>query len=127
MEWTELDFEARTWMVPAEKLKVKGELEPKPHLVPLSDQAIEIIQSMPRTDKYVFPSDTPSNINRSGLTRLLRPSSAQPSNPPCMAAARASEIGALTTRSTISAAMCLSSVCRTVSAMRLNCRIGTAR
>jgi hypothetical protein len=34
MEWTELDFEARTWMVPAEKLKVKGELEPKPHLVP---------------------------------------------------------------------------------------------
>jgi len=57
MEWTELDFEARTWMVPAEKMKIKGELEPKPHLVPLSDQAIEIIQSMPRTDKYVFPSD----------------------------------------------------------------------
>ena len=44
-------------MVPAEKMKIKGELEPKPHLVPLSDQAIEIIQSMPRTDKYVFPSD----------------------------------------------------------------------
>jgi integrase len=57
MEWTELDFEARTWMVPAEKMKIKGELEPKPHLVPLSDQAIEIIQSMPRTDKHVFPSD----------------------------------------------------------------------
>ena len=57
MEWTELDFEARTWMVPAEKMKIKGELEPKPHLVPLSDQAIEIIQSMPPTDKYVFPSD----------------------------------------------------------------------
>jgi integrase len=57
MEWTELDFEARTWMVPAEKMKIKGELAPKPHLVPLSDQAIEIIQSMPRTDKYVFPSD----------------------------------------------------------------------
>jgi integrase len=57
MEWTELDFEARTWMVPAEKMKIKGELEPRPHLVPLSDQAIEIIQSMPHTDKYVFPSD----------------------------------------------------------------------
>ena len=57
MEWTELDFEARTWMVPAEKMKIKGELEPKPHLVPLSDQAIEIIRSMPRTGKYVFPSD----------------------------------------------------------------------
>ncbi|MEH2492963.1 tyrosine-type recombinase/integrase [Bradyrhizobium sp. AZCC 2230] len=57
MEWTELDFEAKTWIVPAEKMKIKGELEPKPHLVPLSDQAIEIIQSMRRTDKYVFPSD----------------------------------------------------------------------
>ena len=57
MEWDELDFEAMTWVVPAEKMKIKGELEPKPHLVPLSDQAIEIIQSMPRTDKYVFPSD----------------------------------------------------------------------
>jgi integrase len=57
MEWTELDFEAKTWMVPAEKMKIKGELEPKPHLVPLSDQAIEIIQSMPCAGKYVFPSD----------------------------------------------------------------------
>ncbi|MBV9565301.1 MAG: integrase arm-type DNA-binding domain-containing protein, partial [Bradyrhizobium sp.] len=57
MEWTELDFEARRWMIPAEKMKIKGDLEPKPHLVPLSDQAIEIIRSMPRAGKYVFPSD----------------------------------------------------------------------
>ena len=57
IEWTELDFEAKTWLVPAEKMKIKGELEPKPHLVPLPDQAIEIIQSMPRRGNYVFPSD----------------------------------------------------------------------
>ena len=93
MEWTELDFEARTWMVPAEKIKIRGELEPKPHLVPLSDQAIEIIQSMPRTDKYVFPSDHAEEHQPFRAMRLLGPSSALPSNPPCMAAARASEIG----------------------------------
>jgi hypothetical protein len=29
---------------------------PKPHLVPLTNQAIEIIQS-PRVGRYVFPSD----------------------------------------------------------------------
>jgi integrase len=29
----------------------------KPHVVPLTDQAIEIIQSMPRVGKYVFPSE----------------------------------------------------------------------
>ena len=57
MEWDELDFGAKTWVVPAEKMKIKGELEPKPHLVPLSDQVIEIVKSMPRTGKYVFPSD----------------------------------------------------------------------
>ncbi|MEH2516338.1 integrase [Bradyrhizobium sp. AZCC 1610] len=127
MEWTELDFEARTWMVPAEKMKIKGELESKPHLVPLSDQAIEIIQSMRARISTCSPPTTPSNISRSGRTRLWGPSSALPSNPPCMAAARASEIGALTTRSTISAAKCSSSACRTASAMRLNYRIGTAR
>ena len=38
-------------------MKIKGESEPKPHLVPLSDQAIEIIKSMPRVGRYVFSSD----------------------------------------------------------------------
>jgi len=57
MEWTELDFNKKTWLIPAEKMKVKGEGEPKPHLVPLSEQALAIIQSMPRMGRYVFPSD----------------------------------------------------------------------
>ena len=57
MQWDEVDFDKETWLVPAERMKVKGQSEPKPHLVPLSKQAIEIIQSMPRDDRYVFPSD----------------------------------------------------------------------
>jgi integrase len=57
MEWDEIDFAKKTWLVPAEKMKVKGEMHGKPHLVPLSDQAVEIIKSMPRTGRYVFPSD----------------------------------------------------------------------
>ncbi|WP_029582119.1 site-specific integrase [Bradyrhizobium sp. URHD0069] len=58
MEWTELDFDKKAWLIPGEKMKIKGETaEGKPHLVPLTDQAIEIIQSMPRVGKYVFPSD----------------------------------------------------------------------
>jgi integrase len=52
MEWSELDSDAKTWRVPAHKMKMKKE-----HLVPLSDQAIAIIQSMPRVGRYVFPSD----------------------------------------------------------------------
>jgi integrase len=57
MEWTEIDFDKRTWLIPAAKMKIKGETKPKPHLVPLSDQAIEIIRSMSRVGKFVFPSD----------------------------------------------------------------------
>ncbi len=57
MEWIEIDFDKKTWLVPAQKMKIKGQDEPKDHLVPLSDQAIEIIQSMPRVGRYVFPSD----------------------------------------------------------------------
>jgi integrase len=57
MEWEEIDFDAKTWLVPAEKMKIKGHEEPKPHLVPLSDQAIAVIKSMPHVGRYVFPSD----------------------------------------------------------------------
>lgn len=57
MEWTEINFEKKTWLCPAEKMKIKGGDKPRHHLVPLSDQAIAIIQSMPKTGRYVFPSD----------------------------------------------------------------------
>ena len=52
-----------------------GALKSKLHLVPLPDQAIEIIRSMPRAGKYVFPSIMPRCISRFGQTRLLGPSS----------------------------------------------------
>lgn len=58
MEWTELDLvRKKTWLIPGEKMKIKGEGDGKPHLVPLTDQAIAIIQSMPKVGRYVFPSD----------------------------------------------------------------------
>jgi integrase len=57
MEWTEIDFTKKTWLCPAEKMKIKGGDEPKDHLVPLTGQALAIINSMPRTGRYLFPSD----------------------------------------------------------------------
>ena len=57
MEWTEIDLEKKTWLCPAEKMKIKGDGEGHPHLVPLTNQAIAIIESMPRLGRYVFPSD----------------------------------------------------------------------
>jgi integrase len=58
MEWDELDFDKKTWLIPGEKMKIKGETaDGKPHLVPLTDQAIEIIRAQPNVGKYVFPSE----------------------------------------------------------------------
>jgi integrase len=58
MEWDELDFDKKTWLIPGSKMKIKGETaDGRPHLIPLSDQAIEIIRAQSRVGKYVFPSD----------------------------------------------------------------------
>jgi integrase len=54
-EWSEFDFDAATWSIPAHKMKMK-----QAHIVPLSRQAMEILQELkPLTvmrGKYVFPS-----------------------------------------------------------------------
>ncbi|MDD2883277.1 MAG: integrase arm-type DNA-binding domain-containing protein [Rhodoferax sp.] len=54
MEWAEIDLDSAEWRIPGIKMKMKVD-----HLVPLSTQALEIIQSMkPITGarRYVFPS-----------------------------------------------------------------------
>ena len=52
-EWSEIDFEAAEWNIPAEKMKMKVA-----HLVPLCKQSIEILKDLhPLTghSRYVFP------------------------------------------------------------------------
>ena len=62
MEWIEIDFEAKVWLVPAARMK--GVLERKAngnaHTVPLSDQAIFVLEDLhPLTGHgaKVFPSE----------------------------------------------------------------------
>lgn len=53
-EWLEIDLDAAEWRIPGIKMKMKVD-----HLVPLSRQAVEILQSLqPSTGhgRYVFPS-----------------------------------------------------------------------
>ena len=52
MEWDEIDFDNKLWRIPAEKMKMT-----LPHIVPLSRQAIELLESLlPHTGRkqYVF-------------------------------------------------------------------------
>jgi len=71
-EWAEIDLEKRQWKIPAAKMKMK-----RPHIVPLSNQVIEIfksIQPVTGQGRYVFPSvrtkDRPMSENT--ITAALR-------------------------------------------------------
>lgn len=53
-EWAEIDLDLAEWRIPGSKMKMKVD-----HLVPLSTQAVEILQRMKLVSghrKYVFPS-----------------------------------------------------------------------
>jgi integrase len=49
MKWSEIDFEAATWTIPAERMK--GRVK---HRVPLSNRAVAILRDVARTDERVF-------------------------------------------------------------------------
>jgi integrase len=64
--WSEIDFTARTWTVPAARMKAGEE-----HKVPLSARAIAVLQGMPRTSDHIFPGRNGS-IGAHVLPELLQ-------------------------------------------------------
>ncbi len=71
-EWSEINFETAEWRIPAEKMKLD-----EPHIVPLSRQALEILEEM-RTltgrARYVFHSErsTQRPISENTINASLR-------------------------------------------------------
>lgn len=58
-EWSEIDLNKAEWTIPAEKMKMR-----LPHLVPLSNQALAILNELhplTGTGKYVFPGVLKNN------------------------------------------------------------------
>ena len=56
MEWDEIDYQAKVWRIPAEKMKMD-----RPHLVPLAPQVMAILEQIKQlglSDKYVFFNTT---------------------------------------------------------------------
>ncbi|MGH8062711.1 MAG: tyrosine-type recombinase/integrase [Pseudoxanthomonas sp.] len=71
-EWAEIDLEAAEWNIPATKMKMR-----QPHLVPLSKQAVAILEEMQPLSgrfQYVFPGGrSPKRpMSDNGLTAALR-------------------------------------------------------
>ncbi|MDR1487206.1 MAG: integrase arm-type DNA-binding domain-containing protein, partial [Deltaproteobacteria bacterium] len=52
-KWSEIDFETKQWVIPAEKMKMK-----RKHFVPLASQAVDILKSLQHISgdgEYLFP------------------------------------------------------------------------
>lgn len=67
--WSEIDFEAKLWTIPAERMKASRE-----HEVPLSDAAIALLKSLPRFDgvDYVFPAPRGGALSDMALSAVLK-------------------------------------------------------
>jgi integrase len=70
-EWSEIDFPAKLWRIPAEKMKMSA-----PHLVPLSEQVVTLMEELKKytgNGKYLFPGRAAGKpISDAALTAALR-------------------------------------------------------
>ncbi len=68
MRWNEINLDARTWSIPAERTK-----SDRAHVVPLSPLAVGVIASIPRVhDELVFPSQGQDARTFSGFSKAKR-------------------------------------------------------
>ncbi len=69
-QWSEIDFARAIWTAPAARMKAK-----ETHRVPLSDRAIEILQTLneTRVSDFVFPGQRPNRpLSAMSMPMLLR-------------------------------------------------------
>jgi integrase len=52
-KWSEFDLEAKTWIIPAERMKAGRE-----HRVPLSPAVLALLENLKTNDEFVFPGQT---------------------------------------------------------------------
>ena len=60
-KWEEINFQAATWTIPAERMKHEKTKPKPPHIIPLSDWAIELLTelyALTGHTPYLFPSRT---------------------------------------------------------------------
>ena len=67
--WEEIDMTAKIWTIPTERMKMEKE-----HRVPLSDEAIRLLESLPRivNSRYIFPAAHGGRMSHKLLTLLIR-------------------------------------------------------
>jgi integrase len=66
MEWSELDLEARRWVIPRHKAK-----SDRAHEVQLSDAVVALLRAQPRLGPYVFTGKTGHHVTGFGYGKRL--------------------------------------------------------
>ncbi|NEV01001.1 tyrosine-type recombinase/integrase [Bradyrhizobium uaiense] len=69
MQWSEYDAKAKIWTVPAARMKARKE-----HRIPLSDEAIAIIEKQPHLDEsdYVFASPSGGMLTDAAISAAMK-------------------------------------------------------
>lgn len=71
-EWTEIDFEKRLWQIPVARMKMK-----RPHMVPLSDQAIRLLKELRVITggfRFIFPgrNDSRKSMSEASINQVIK-------------------------------------------------------
>lgn len=67
--WSEIDFKEETFSVPPERRKDGRSV---PHVVPLSRQAQKILEALPNTGDFIFPSRAGTPVSPNSLLTAMR-------------------------------------------------------
>ena len=67
--WSEIDLANRLWIIPASRMKAGRE-----HRVPLSDDAVKLLEAQPRRDagEFVFPAPRGGQLSDAGMSALIK-------------------------------------------------------
>jgi len=65
--WSEIDLKDATWTIPASRMKMKRE-----HRAALNDEAVALLESLPRTGDLIFPNTKGDMLSDMTLTAVLR-------------------------------------------------------
>ncbi len=71
-EWTEIDFEKRLWQIPVARMKMK-----RPHMVPLSDQALKLLEELRVITggfRFIFPgrNDSRKSMSEASINQVIK-------------------------------------------------------
>ncbi len=71
-EWTEIDFEKCLWQIPVARMKMK-----RPHMVPLSDQALRLLEELRVITggfRFIFPgrNDSRKSMSEASINQVIK-------------------------------------------------------